>query len=271
MTCTTAADCDAHRFASGAGAAVCSTWPTAGAAGRKYCNQPQWAAMPAGLDFVSTDVYNRGAIEVKVARQHYGHYLLPLLKPHQHVWLVPGLYGKNGTEGNATATQHNDAELVEKLSAHLAWARSDSRIAGFAAWHWGTLPPDFSPRSMTIGGGFYPRTLELVAQIVANASTALKTEDGGVDMEASPAGPSPRLGFLSRTLGDFMVLQSAPATALVWGNTSAHASVTTTFGATTLHTTAGADGIWRQRLPPTAASSKPHSLHFVSSSGESAS
>ena len=93
--------------------------------------------------------------------------------------------------------------------------------------------------------------IALVAQIVANASTAaaLKTEDDGVDVEASPAGPSPRLGFLSRTLGDSMVLQSAPATALVWGNTSAHATVTTTFGATTLHTTAGADGIWRQRLP----------------------
>ena len=143
--------------------------------------------MPAGLDFVSLDVYNRGAIEVKVARQHYGHYLLPLLKPHQHVWLVPGLYGPNGTEGNATATEHNDAELVEKLSAHLAWARSDSRIAGFAAWHWGTLPPDFSPRSMTIGGGFYPRTLALVAQIVANASTAaLKTEDAPAGSRGRP-------------------------------------------------------------------------------------
>ena len=54
--------------------------------------------MPAGLDVVSLDVYNRGAAEVKVAKQYYGHYLLPLLKPHQRLWLVPGLYGPNGTD-----------------------------------------------------------------------------------------------------------------------------------------------------------------------------
>jgi hypothetical protein len=96
--CTTAADCDMHLFGSGAGAPVCATFPDKDAGGHKYCNQPQWTEMPAGLDVVSLDVYNRGAAEVKVAKQYYGHYLLPLLKPHQRLWLVPGLYGPNGTD-----------------------------------------------------------------------------------------------------------------------------------------------------------------------------
>ena len=82
--------------------------------------------------------------------------------------------------------------------------------------------------------------------------------------------PPPPLGFLSRTLGDNMVLQCAPRQAVVWGNTTAGTTVTTSFGPATLRCTAGPDGVWRQRLPATPASAAPHTLRFASSSGETA-
>jgi sialate O-acetylesterase len=108
-------------------------------------------------------------------------------------------------------------------------------------------------------------TAALLAMVLA-----VKTAAGGVQRSASPRPPPPPLGFLSRTLGDNMVLQCAPRQAVVWGNTTAGAAVTTSFGSVTLHCKAGADGIWRQRLPATPASAAPHTLHFASSSGETA-
>ena len=76
--------------------------------------------------------------------------------------------------------------------------------------------------------------------------------------------------FLSATLGDHMVLQRAPQSAVVWGHTAPEATVTTTFGGATFETTADGDGTWRQRLPPTAASATPRALTFASTSGEAA-
>ena len=63
-----------------------------------------WAAMPAGLDFVSLDVYNRGAIEVKVARQHYGHYLLPLLKPSRPFVVCPAEAASSSASWRSSAS-----------------------------------------------------------------------------------------------------------------------------------------------------------------------
>jgi sialate O-acetylesterase len=68
-----------------------------------------------------------------------------------------------------------------------------------------------------------------------------------------------------------MVLQRAPQQAVVWGHTTAGATVTTTFDGKTLTTKSGADGIWRQTLPATEASTKAHTLTFKGVAGESAS
>ena len=68
-----------------------------------------------------------------------------------------------------------------------------------------------------------------------------------------------------------MVLQRAPQQAIVWGHTTAGATVTTTFNGQTLTAKAGADGTWRQTLPATEASSKTYSLTFKGSGGETAS
>ena len=76
--------------------------------------------------------------------------------------------------------------------------------------------------------------------------------------------------FVSRTLGDHMVLQAAPQSAVVWGATTPSAVVTTTFDGQSYEATANTNGTWRQRLPPTAASTKPFTLSMRSTSGENA-
>lgn len=88
--------------------------------------------------------------------------------------------------------------------------------------------------------------------------------------EGAAPPPRPRLSFLSATLGGHMVLQRAPRSATVWGHTAAGASVATTFDGKTYTATAGADGVWRQQLPPTPASKRAYALAFRSSAGENA-
>ena len=75
-----------------------------------------------------------GWTEVEWAKAFYNKYFLPLLKPHQTVWLVPGLFGSNSSSGggfgpeptpivhNATAMQATDDELVLKLADYWACA-----------------------------------------------------------------------------------------------------------------------------------------------------
>ena len=77
--------------------------------------------------------------------------------------------------------------------------------------------------------------------------------------------------FLSRTLGNHMVLQASPQKAIVWGATTPGAVVTTTFAEVNWTATADHNGTWRQQLPPTPASSlQSYTLVFESSTGETA-
>ena len=76
---------------------------------------------------------------------------------------------------------------------------------------------------------------------------------------------------LSNTLGDGMVLQRAPKAAVVFGLGTPGETVTTTFkGAALPAAVVGADGVWRQALPPTAASKDATTISFAGSSGGSA-
>ena len=70
---------------------------------------------------------------------------------------------------------------------------------------------------------------------------------------------------LSKTLGSHMVLQR-DRPAVVFGFDTPGVVVTTTFGAAKLTNTTGADGIWRQALPPTSAGG-PYNLTFASATG----
>ena len=52
---------------------------------------------------------------------------------------------------------------------------------------------------------------------------------------------------LSATLGDHMVLEAAPKSAIVWGFAAAGTTVTTTLGAHTVTSVADSTGVWRAR------------------------
>merc|ERR1712023_615424 len=79
-------------------------------------------------------------------------------------------------------------------------------------------------------------------------------------------------GFkLSSTLQDHMVLQRAPASAVVWGFATPGTVVTTSFHEIKpIASTADATGVWRAKLPPTPATSTGQSIYFSASTGEKA-
>eukprot|EP00037_Helgoeca_nana_P006386 m.58951 g.58951 ORF g.58951 m.58951 type:complete len:520 (+) comp17275_c0_seq1:52-1611(+) len=92
-----------------------------------------------------------------------------------------------------------------------------------------------------------------------------------------PPPPAPITFKLSATLHDSMVLQRAPAAAVVWGFAPRGTTVTTTFGGETIISTANSTTVgaphccvWRAKLPPTAANSTPQTISFAASTGERA-
>ena len=76
--------------------------------------------------------------------------------------------------------------------------------------------------------------------------------------------------FLSSTLGSNMVLQRAPQKAVVWGFVASGTAVTTEMDGVKYVATASADGVWKQALPATQASSTPRRITFTASTGENA-
>ena len=73
---------------------------------------------------------------------------------------------------------------------------------------------------------------------------------------------------LSNVFGSHMVIQrDGPSP--IWGWTKIGDTVTTSFNAQKLTTTAGADGLWVQRLPSTPAGG-PYDISFSTSSGGAA-
>ena len=75
---------------------------------------------------------------------------------------------------------------------------------------------------------------------------------------------------LSNVLGSHMVLQRAPASAMVWGFATPGVGVKTTLAGTpALTSVADATGIWRQALPPQPASTVSTTISFSCTSGES--
>lgn len=89
-----------------------------------------------------------------------------------------------------------------------------------------------------------------------------------------------KLTFLSVTLGNHMVLQRAPQSAVLFGFTAPGATVTTSMtpsggragaaDARTFQTVAGADGTWRQALPPMPASTTDAYDFAIASSNSTA-
>ena len=136
---------------------------------------PAWPEIPAGLDIISVDMYGSGACEAASAQVIYER-IFALLKPHQSVWLIPGLFGAAGAAWptpNVTAMAEHDESLVEKLSAYFAWADTEPRITGVMPWHWYDLgaPPNRpygGPPRLRLGADSFPKTLAWIADKVAH-------------------------------------------------------------------------------------------------------
>ena len=122
--CHTAADCAASSAwgaaHSGAGPPTCRSDASLPPSLHGYCTAAVWPEIPAALDFISLDAYGVGDREYTRVDGLLNRYIFPLLKPHQKAWVVPGLYGQNGTADNATAMAETDALLIQKLAAY--WA-----------------------------------------------------------------------------------------------------------------------------------------------------
>lgn len=167
--CHTAADCAASSAwgagHTGGGPATCRADASLPPSLHGYCMAAVWPELPAALDFLSLDAYDVGDAEYTRVDNLLNRYIFPLLQPHQKAWIVPGLYGRNGTQDNETALAETDALLVQKLAAYWALYAAHDKVGGLMAWHWNSLESSFSPSSMTLGGALYPRTMELWAQI----------------------------------------------------------------------------------------------------------
>jgi hypothetical protein len=181
--CSSDKDCKS----SGAGSGVCvldpAKWVVPNDPAFGGCQAAVWPEIPRGLDAISADVYwteigdycppgkhcppGNGTTEAAWARKYYEKYFLPLLKPHQSVWMLPGLFGPNGTHGNPAAMAATDTDLVAKLSAYWAWADTEPRVTGCIPWHWGDLDSKFRPAPMRWGGDSYPKTLAWISAKVA--------------------------------------------------------------------------------------------------------
>ena len=96
----------------------------------------------------------------------------------------------------------------------------------------------------------------------------LKMEDFGEPTDAQPVAVT---GFsLSKTLGDSMVLQRAPKSAVVWGFAPAGTTVETSLNGHLYTTIAGKDNVWRTTLRPTEVGGGPQTILFKASTGETA-
>jgi hypothetical protein len=149
-----------------------------------------WPEIPAGLDFISIDAYGTGDSEWTRVDKLLNRYVFPRLHSHQKAWVVPGLYGQNGTQGNASAIAQTDALLLQKLAEYWALYAAHENVGGMMAWHWNDLESAFSPTSMTLGGCAYPRTLELWAHFVSTAKNVSAREAEREDARSIGDGPA---------------------------------------------------------------------------------
>lgn len=114
------------------------------------------------------------------------------------------------------------------------------------------------------------RHIALLACVAVGATHAALFPSVESRLYTPPKAAAPVKFALSDTLGDHMVLQRAPQAATVWGFAPAGTVVKTTFSGTIYSSTAGADTIWRQALPPTAATAAGQTISFSASTGEAA-
>jgi hypothetical protein len=102
--------------------------------------------LPESIDLFSIDVYSSGGLaEVAAVKAAVQTCIMPRLRPHQSVMLVPGIFGNSGFPlgqgrcpglnkyGHPAYAQNETAAVLQGL---FEWAQTDSRIAGFCPWHY---------------------------------------------------------------------------------------------------------------------------------------
>lgn len=142
------------------------------------CTHPSGLVVPAELDLYSFDVYNAqnddGASEVAMVRTIAEKTIFPMLKPHQKLLLVPGIYGntpavcKEAGGAGMVCSLHAQAEqVVAKLDGFFAWAKTEDRIAGFNGWHFGhrSTPQNVALHDMALGAVEMPAVLAKLHEI----------------------------------------------------------------------------------------------------------
>ena len=113
---------------------------------------------------------NKG-FEGDAARKVYEGMIYPLLKPHQKVWQVPGLFADPRLPRN-----ESEKILLDKIDGFWSWAQNDTKVAGINPWHWETwgsmasTSPEFQ-----LGAREFPALKEKLAEIGA----AIKAGQGG--------------------------------------------------------------------------------------------
>jgi len=113
-------------------------------------------AVPAGLDWFSTDLYHEGGIEPgwveATVRAFYDARVFPRLAPGQRVALVPGAFGTlhfnpaspaaASASSGATTAAVCDLACQDSMCAYdaadfAAWAAADPRVVAVLPWDWG--------------------------------------------------------------------------------------------------------------------------------------
>ena len=100
--------------------------------------------LPEFIDLFSIDVYSSGGIaEVSAVKAAVQTCILPRLRPHQSVMLVPGVFGNSGLplgQGQCPGLNkyghpaYAENETVAVLHGLFEWAQTVPRIAGFCPW-----------------------------------------------------------------------------------------------------------------------------------------
>lgn len=124
--------------------------------------------LPASLDQISIDTYERGASEVATVQQFYKEHMAPKMRPHQRLVLVPGLFGDSNLS-TAGSVEQQEVALAAKLDAYWVWAQQQPQtIAGLNLWHWKSIKATGTAKVDTeyaIGAEGLPKVVERLQEI----------------------------------------------------------------------------------------------------------
>ena len=90
-----------------------------------------------------------------------------MLKPHQKVMQVPGLFGWNQTQ---CSLKTQTAALLDKLRGFWAWAQEDPKVVGLSPWH-------LNDRSSGMGANMGRGAIEFPS-VLAELRAIMKLIDG---------------------------------------------------------------------------------------------